>query len=286
MSNKPLRIVLACVLFCTPAAAQYEAQLFAAFVNHLLVLRDNYTDAHLVFDTNGKLVSHATPGFGPNEGRLYVDRMMIEPGKLTILGNRPVDIYDENKKALQPVNIGRQVVVEIELPSSEPAERAVPKLLEVVFFKAIELDKMKCSADEERRFYEGLQKSREINPASAPKKKAPVPEAQSLDELQASCYPIGDRAYPVGKGIRPPKAIKTPNEKFYFAARSANKSGILGLMMIVDAKGKPTSLIVSHPLGSGLDEEAIKAVSTWTFSPATFQGKPVAVAVRLEMKTQ
>ena len=286
MNIMAIRFTLVCLLFSVPAVGQCEDHLLAAFVGHLLVLRNNYTEMHLVFDSTGKLVSQATPGFGPNEGRFYVDRIMVEPGKLTIVGNRPIGIYDENRKALQPVNIGQQVVVEIDLPSGQPAETVVPNLLEKVFFMTAELDQMKCSAEVERRFYERLQKSREINAKSVPKKKVPVPDAQSLDALQLACYPIGDRAYAVGKGVKPPKAIKAPADAFFLAAQNAKKIGILDLMVIVDSNGKPASLIVSRPLGSGLDEEAAKAIRAWTFSPATFRGKPVPVAVNVELNTK
>jgi Gram-negative bacterial TonB protein C-terminal len=36
---------------------------------------------------------------------------------------------------------------------------------------------------------------------------------------------------------------------------------------------------VVHPLGMGLDENAVATVSTWRFAPATKDGQPVAVAV-------
>jgi hypothetical protein len=36
-------------------------------------------------------------------------------------------------------------------------------------------------------------------------------------------------------------------------------------------------------LGLGLDEKAIEAVKNWRFEPATKDGKPVAVAINVEV---
>jgi hypothetical protein len=40
---------------------------------------------------------------------------------------------------------------------------------------------------------------------------------------------------------------------------------------------------VAKPLGHGLDEEAVKCVEKRKFNPATFDGKPVAVQVGVQL---
>jgi TonB family protein len=40
---------------------------------------------------------------------------------------------------------------------------------------------------------------------------------------------------------------------------------------------------VQRTLGLGLDEKAIEAVKTWRFEPAMKDGKPVAVAINIEV---
>jgi len=48
----------------------------------------------------------------------------------------------------------------------------------------------------------------------------------------------------------------------------------------------PQDIKVTRPLGSGLDENAIDAVAQWRFRPGTKDGKPVAVAIDVEVMFQ
>lgn len=54
---------------------------------------------------------------------------------------------------------------------------------------------------------------------------------------------------------------------------------------VVDCKeGRlPRDVRVIHPVGLGLDEKAIEAVSKWRFRPGMKDGQPVAVMVTIEM---
>ena len=47
--------------------------------------------------------------------------------------------------------------------------------------------------------------------------------------------------------------------------------------MIVTAEGKVRNLQVTRSLDKDLDKQALAAVNTWRFEPATKDGKPVAV---------
>jgi TonB family protein len=51
-------------------------------------------------------------------------------------------------------------------------------------------------------------------------------------------------------------------------------NGIVELYLTIDDTGKVTDIVVARPLAS-VTEEAVRAVKTWTFAPATMHGKPV-----------
>jgi TonB family protein len=52
--------------------------------------------------------------------------------------------------------------------------------------------------------------------------------------------------------------------------------GVLQLRMVVDAQGVPQRIAIMRPLGYGLDERAVEAITKWRFTPAMRQGQPVA----------
>jgi protein TonB len=56
------------------------------------------------------------------------------------------------------------------------------------------------------------------------------------------------------------------------------------LSLVVTADGRATDIHVAKGLGLGLDEEAIKAVSQWHFTPSKGpDGKNATVAVQIEV---
>jgi TonB family protein len=77
--------------------------------------------------------------------------------------------------------------------------------------------------------------------------------------------------------------IYHPEPQYSKKARKAKYQGTCLLWLVVDAEGKPRDIRVQRVLGMGLDEEAIKAVKTWTFEPARKDGQPVAVQINVEV---
>lgn len=81
----------------------------------------------------------------------------------------------------------------------------------------------------------------------------------------------------VGGGVSAPRLIHSVDPEFTNEARAANVQGAVAIQLIVDARGEPQNIHVVKHLGMGLDEKAIEAVRQYRFSPALFQGHPVAV---------
>jgi TonB family protein len=71
--------------------------------------------------------------------------------------------------------------------------------------------------------------------------------------------------------------------KYTDEARDANIQGAVVMEIFIDAEGHVTDTRVLKPLGYGLDEKAIEAVSAWRFNPATKNGKPVAIKATAEI---
>ena len=63
-------------------------------------------------------------------------------------------------------------------------------------------------------------------------------------------------------------------------------SGIVVVNLVLDASGKPDRVQILRPAGLGLDEEAVAAVSQYTFQPAMEGGVPVAVELNVEVNIE
>jgi TonB family protein len=100
---------------------------------------------------------------------------------------------------------------------------------------------------------------------------------------QGSGGGYGGGVFKVGGGIQAPQAIYKPEPEFTEQARQAKHQGTVLLWLIVGADGNPRDIKVVRPLGMGLDQKAVESVRQWKFAPATKDGKPVAVEVRVEV---
>jgi protein TonB len=94
---------------------------------------------------------------------------------------------------------------------------------------------------------------------------------------------IGGGVFRVGGGVSAPKAIYSPDPEYSEEARKAKYQGVCVVTLIVGPDGKPRDVHVARSLGLGLDEKAIEAVNQWKFDPAQKDGKPVAVAINVEV---
>jgi periplasmic protein TonB len=94
----------------------------------------------------------------------------------------------------------------------------------------------------------------------------------------------GGGVFRVGGGVSAPKAIYAPDPEYSEEARKAKYQGTCVLMLIVGPDGRPRDIRVSRTLGLGLDEKAVEAVKQWKFDPAMKDGKPVAVAISVQVE--
>jgi len=87
-----------------------------------------------------------------------------------------------------------------------------------------------------------------------------------------------------GGGVSAPRVSYSPDPEYSDEARRAKYQGTCVLSLIVGPDGLPQDIRVARSLGMGLDEKAIEAVKQWRFQPALKDGKPVAVAINIEVQ--
>jgi TonB family protein len=90
----------------------------------------------------------------------------------------------------------------------------------------------------------------------------------------------------IGNGVSAPVAVSMADPEYTKEARKDKVSGVVKVNFWVDEKGVPTHVRVVRGIGHGLDEKAIEAVSKYRFTPAMENGKPVTVAMNVEVDFQ
>ena len=93
----------------------------------------------------------------------------------------------------------------------------------------------------------------------------------------------GGGVYRPGGDVSQPQLVTKVEPEYSEEARKAKYSGTVLLSIVVDEHGLPRDIRVTRPLGLGLDEKAIEAVSHWRFRPGMKGGRPVATQAIVEV---
>jgi TonB family protein len=102
-------------------------------------------------------------------------------------------------------------------------------------------------------------------------------EANQLAQIQSA--PV----YRVGGGVTMPRILSKVEPQYSEEARKKKLQGSISLSLVVDPTGMPTQIAVLRPLGMGLDQNAIEAISQWRFVPGTKDGTPVPIFTQIEV---
>ena len=86
--------------------------------------------------------------------------------------------------------------------------------------------------------------------------------------------------------VKAPRALYTPDPQYSKSARKKKIQGTVTLSTVIGIDGRTRDVKVVKSLEPSLDANAIEAVKTWKFAPATKDGRPVAVQMRLSVDYQ
>jgi periplasmic protein TonB len=93
----------------------------------------------------------------------------------------------------------------------------------------------------------------------------------------------GGGIYHAGGDVSMPQLLSKVEPEYSEEARKAKYSGTVLLSIVVDEHGLPRDIRVIRPVGLGLDEKAIEAVSRWRFRPGVKGGRAVSVQANIEV---
>jgi len=121
------------------------------------------------------------------------------------------------------------------------------------------------------------------SPETTPSQLPPVPVAVQQPEAP----PKEENEKPaerVGNGVSAPSCPRPPGEPSYTdEARRERVQGTVTLDVVIGADGAAKVVRVVQGLGYGLDESAIAFAEQFKCTPGTYDSKPVAVSVKIEV---
>lgn len=252
-----------------------EGQVKFDYLEKVLTLRHFYSGERLRFHSDGTLQGDAPVGPWTLDGQIEVVDIHLRGSRLVIKGRRIYRVFDAQhkpqdelttikndhgkpqkdlEKALQRL----KVEIEIELPSEKPDEKDISSAIHAAF-----LTDSESMMDIVPSYWHAYFAKQEGKPAP---------------ELKGSVYFLKP-----GGGMSPLHPISAPDPEYSPEARQLKYQGTVVISLIVDPSGTTRDLQVQGPLGLGLDELAVAAISTWKFEPAQKDGKPVPVAIAVEV---
>lgn len=94
----------------------------------------------------------------------------------------------------------------------------------------------------------------------------------------------GDKAQPSDPTVKLPRAVHAPKPVFTDSASRPGVQGTVEVSLLVGTDGKPYNIKIVRSLDPGLDAASIESAKALRFSPATKDGKPVAMRMRMTME--
>jgi TonB family protein len=108
-------------------------------------------------------------------------------------------------------------------------------------------------------------------------------EAETLALPAAPAPQRNEDVYRIGAGIQAPKLVVKEEPAYTDEARIAKLDGTVALYVEIAPDGRARNIRVLKPLGLGLEDNAIDAVTRWRFEPGMKDGLPVTVAAQIEV---
>ncbi|MGH9532098.1 MAG: energy transducer TonB [Terriglobales bacterium] len=251
-----LPVLLALMPTLSAAADQLKAledRLKNAYREKVVTLRNFYESSDLRYDQNGELVGSSKSGPWTVSGRIEITEVSLKPSELSISGNRLLAVYEQSGNKFTYIRLPDRVTLRIAI-DGEPSEAQIHKTMATVFVSSGEL-------------------ARAVPPVWK----------NFLEKGDCSTETVTIRGKsPISLGsVVQGKAISQPKPLYPSLARQARIQGPVRLKATITKQGTISGLCLSKPMGAGLDEAAIEAVSQWRYQPYLLEGEPVEVETQV-----
>ncbi len=241
-----------------------QDQLNSEYKNKTFLLRNFYAGSDLTYNQSGNLRTVT------NEGPWTLAEVRIKGVKLSdrsleISGERLGVFYEGGEmKMLKTDGIKLHV---LGFDQATATRDAVTAVMQKIFLDPAQEKMGDLVPDFWKPYFAKSDSHAPLNSTVPSPKAQPVPVAPGTLEHHS---------------VKPPRVIQAPDPAYTPEATEHGIKGVSVLTLVVDASGNPTDIAIVRPIGMGLDEQAVAAVSTWRFQPATRDDTPVSVKINVE----
>lgn len=272
-------LAMTCQLGTTAVAQNLEQTLNHQYHDKILTLRHSLKSGNQEYATDGNPVRSHEEGPWTLYGSMVVKKIKIEANELKVEGKRALYFFDAtgNVKQFQddrkhPAEDLRIVLrLQKALASTDEAVAVLGRVFALT--NEDRVSSVPAYWQPQLAKLLGVQRPKNTGSLDA------GAEAGTGATGNEKVFQLGEI---VDKNNRP-KPLYHSEPEFSQSARSRRFQGVVGLSVTIDGTGRVRDVRIAHPLGMGLDESAITTVSSWRFAPAQLDGRPVAVAVYIEV---
>jgi TonB family protein len=271
MIQAALLALAAPALICLAQSANQQnlaAILKQRYADQTLILRRAVDKNNQVYDSTGTLLSGEKNGPWTVYAGVNLNSISLSSDELRLEGERQEFVFDRHENALAPIKKKESIELLVKLEAPVKKIEEAEALLHKVF--ALTDDDVIASVPDFWQPYLRKRVAVKENPPAA----KPSPKLQRrMTDAQA------EKKF----GVTAPKPVFTPEPSYTKLAQHPGLQGVVVLSAVIDEAGKVVNPYIVRPLGLGLDEQAIEAVKTWKFKPATRNGQPAKIEMALEI---
>jgi len=290
-----LTIALLLLVTSTMAVASdqgIEATLQQQYKDKVLVLCHPLKQDSPQFDSDGNPIKNGSEGPWTIYGAILIEKVILRPDKLRLEGNRVFVRFDDKRKKLVFYEFARHKArvdppvkefVPVEIRLSQPLDSA--EQARTILGHVFALSKADLLNSLPEFWHSYLRDNFEYgtdNPQGPDKLSGEGKQSNTVSSTTDHKDSTGE-IFRCCKDATAPKPISTPEPEFSEAARYEKFTGVLVLEIVIDKDGRIAHVKIVKPLGLGLDENAVKNVKTWRFTPGVREGQPVALQMNIEV---
>ena len=293
----PLLTLLATSPLHAAEPTSLEQDLSQIFVGRSFTLRNFYRGNRLRYGSDGDLLGKKEPGYWSRDGMVKISSVKLSAeGEIVFKGERYCVLFDPTDGQFSNVKTGDKAEVSVQLPPGKTSLENATQILYRVFLTGgdnlpdlvppywRDCLNRKVDRPDKNSPWECVAHDRSLVPDFRGKRIVwDVPPRDRSLHNGMQLYAVSHKVqYLAEDKVTPPGIVLAPDPLFQWEQRrTVLDAMVLVVAFTVGEDGRAKNFSIVSPVGMGLDDDAVQALTEWKFKPATRDEKPCAVQARV-----